>query len=456
MAVQQVEYLIKANDQMTPVMARVADAMQGQTKQVDTMTKQTKASAAAFNTLGNAMGGLPFAPVLGQFGQLTSQIGSLNKNMGGSATQILAMRAGMVALAAVGGFQLGKAIGDLIFQTEKYNREIDNQIERSSKLNAKLQELASERRQEELSNISLIRDPEAKAEAERKYVDSLKQELTGVSQNLARSRADLERYQNQWTIWRGERAANMKIAEAEIQQREQQQEQLEREVRQLERRNRIAAEQGPIIAENNRRQKLEETAQAMQQQIIELRIGSEEYRKQQELANARYAREEEWIIRLQKQRAEAQEARRQKEEAERDRVKTEQADASFIQNLQAQVILLKEGQDAADEYRAKLSGVSDEAIEQGRILRQELAKLREEQEKQVESISKPMQAGVQAKETRLLTGRSGVRDDPVFKVQQNTFALLKEFREEKRTQRNQLEELRLIRRGRSLRQFLGS
>jgi hypothetical protein len=418
------------------------------------MTKSATASAGAFQALGSAMGGLPFAAQIGQFSALAQQVKSLNQNMAGGRLQMLGMTAAMGAAAAVAGFQLGKAIGDVIFQTKKYNEEIDKGIQRSNEMASRMAALAQQQRQERVEGIELIRDPEAKAKAQQEYINSLNRELAGTENNMRAAQKELEQHTNQWTIWRGERAASMKMAENEIEQARQRHKALQEERDAIQRRNRIAAEQAPIIAENQRLDALDKVVETIQQQNAQLRLGNDEYQRQLELSNAITAAERQRIEQLQAEREQLKKAEEDRQESERKQQQTKQASDAFLQNLEAQKILLTEGQEAADEYRARLSGVSEEAIEQGRLLRQEIAALQDAQEETADKLETSFTPGVTAKETRLLTGRSGVRDDPVFKVQQNTFALLKEFREEKRTQRNQLEELRLIRRGRRIGQFV--
>ena len=454
MAVTPVEYLIKANDEFTPIMSRVAESVVSSRQQVDAITKSSKASAEAFNTLGNALGGLPFGQQLSQFAALTERINQLNANLGTSRLQVLGMGAAMATATAVGAFQLGKGIGDLIFQTQKYNDQVDQGIRQSNELASRLANLAQQQRQERAQEIELIRDPEKKAQAQKEYLDSLNRELAGTQSQMRAAQKELERHTNQWTIWRGERAASMKMAANEVEQARQRARAIEEERDAIVRRNRIEAEQGPIIALNKKRDAHDQTVDAIKRQIIQLRIGNDEYQKQVELSNATTAAQREFVISLQKRREILQKAEADRQKAEQERLKSEQASDSYLQNLEAQLRLVRDGQEAADEYRAKLAGVSEQAIAEGRRLRQEIAKFSDAEKEATEGRSSTFQAGVQAKETRLLTGRAALQNDPVFKVQQNTFALLKEFREEKRTQRNQLEELRLIRRGRRLGQFV--
>jgi hypothetical protein len=92
-----------------------------------------------------------------------------------------------------------------------------------------------------------------------------------------------------------------------------------------------------------------------------------------------------------------------------------ETDQGFIEDLKTKNIELKLGADAAEDYRAKLAGVSEEAIRQGRLIREEnkrLEKENEEKEKREEERKKAAEelkkgsepaAQLQATEGRMLT-----------------------------------------------------
>jgi uncharacterized phage infection (PIP) family protein YhgE len=454
MAVTPVEYLIKANDQFTPVMRSVDAGLKQHQQTVAEMAKGGKAAADSMNKLGSVMGMMPVSQLAGQVSALAMQIRGMNAASAAGAQNLALMRLGMVGLAAAAGYQLGQSLAELIYNTTEVGKRIDAATRQIDEGYDRLLQIQKQSRQEQLMDIELIRDPEEKSKRQKDYFDKLQSDLERVNNRIGHDTALLQRYTEEFTIFRAERAENIKETEQRIAQEEKLRQQLQAEVDTIRERNRLEAKFAARQAEDKRLNAIEDMVSKLEQQNEQLRIGTHEYQKQQELINVVTDAERQRITQLQEERERLQAAEADRQKAEQERLKTEQASDSFLQNLEAQLILLRDGQEAADEYRARLAGVSEEAIEQGRLLRKEIAALQDAQEETADKLKTSFTPGVTAKETRLLTGRSGVRDDPVFKVQQNTFALLKEFREEKRTQRNQLEELRLIRRGRRIGQFV--
>jgi hypothetical protein len=413
MAVQQVEYLIKANDQMTPVMARVAESVQKQKAQIDAMATTAKTSAGAFSALGNAMGGLPFGQVLGQFSALTGQIGALNKQTQGSTAQMLAMRGGVVALAAAAGFTLVKALVDVVYQTDAMNKEFDRNLQRSAKMAQQLAEVQSRQREFERESISLIIDPAERQRAEEEYFASVQRELAATEQSVHSNRKAVQDYEASWGNWFAGWFVDTKRAHQALEQSVEQQEAradaLRKERDEMQRNKMLEEELGEARKRAAQFAEFEKTVSSLEQQNAQLRLGSDEYRRQQELASAVTDAERQRIEQLQAERAELQQAEIARQQAEQERLKTEQASDSYLQGLEAQLILLRDGQAAADEYRARLAGVSEEAIEEGRRLREEIAALQDVQE-DVATSRRPGQVTLAAKETRLLT-RATPRDN---------------------------------------------
>jgi hypothetical protein len=413
MAVQQVEYLIKANDQMTPVMARVAESVQKQKAQINAMATTAKTSAGAFSALGNAMGGLPFGQVLGQFSALTGQIGALNKQTQGSTAQMLAMRGGVVALAAAAGFTLVKALVDVVYQTDAMNKEFDRNLQRSAKMAQQLAEVQSRQREFERESISLIIDPAERQRAEEEYFASVQRELAATEQSVHSNRKAVQDYEASWGNWFAGWFVDTKRAHQALEQSVEQQEAradaLRKERDEMQRNKMLEEELGEARKRAAQFAEFEKTVSSLEQQSAQLRLGSDEYRRQQELVSAVTDAERQRIEQLQAERAELQQAEIARQQAEQERLKTEQASDSYLQGLEAQLILLRDGQAAADEYRARLAGVSEEAIEEGRRLREEIAALQDVQE-DVATSRRPGQVTLAAKETRLLT-RATPRDN---------------------------------------------
>jgi DNA repair exonuclease SbcCD ATPase subunit len=409
MTVQQVSYLINVDDQFTEPMRQISGQVTDAQKRVTQFASGSKSAADSMRNLTSALGVAPVAQFSGQISALTMQIRSLNQASIQGSSSIGLMRLGLVGLAAAGGVQLGKVLGDLIYNTEEVGKRSDRASQAVDGAIARLQDLQRKSRQEELTEISLIRDPEKQAAREKQYFDRLVSDLERVNTRIQFDEKALQRLQDEFTIFRGDRAGAIKVTEQRINQEERLREQLQGEVDAIRDRNREEAKFGAMIRENKRLDDLEKIIGGIAEQNDQLRMGSEEYRKQQELLLAVTDAERQRIEQLQAERAELEQAEIARQKAEQDRLKTEQASDSYLQGLRTQLILLQEGQDAADEYRAQLAGVSEKAIEEGRKLREEIAALQDVQE-EVATSRRPGQVTLAAKETRLLT-RATPRDN---------------------------------------------
>lgn len=413
MAVTPVEYLIKANDQFTPIMSRVAESVASSRKRVESIAKSAKDSADAFNAFGAALGGLPIAAQVSQFSALAQQMINLNNQATGSTAKIIAMRGGMIALGAAAGFAAAKGIIDLIYQTDQMSKAFDRAIQRSETLEQRLNRTRDAARQEQLENIGLIRDPAERQQAEQAYFQSLQTELSGVENNLHSARRELEENQRTWMqygasffvdVEQGRRAL-----EQQVDQLENRQQILQEERDAILRNQRLEQERAATIAENARLDALDQTVANLERQNEQLMLGNVEYQRQQELANARTAEERARVAVLQLEREQLQAAEQARQEEERRQQQTIQASESYLQNLEAELRLVRDGQQAADEYRARLAGVSEQAIEEGRRLRAEIDALKEKEE-EIAPARGASRTILSAQETRLLT-RAAPRDD---------------------------------------------
>lgn len=99
-----------------------------------TGAKSTKAGTEFFGAVANLAGGNAIGSVAGQIAGLTektSQFGEVAKSGTAAAN---AFRVGLVGAAGVIGFQIGSAIGNVIFETERWNKELEKANEQLRKL----------------------------------------------------------------------------------------------------------------------------------------------------------------------------------------------------------------------------------------------------------------------------------------------------------------------------------
>jgi DNA repair exonuclease SbcCD ATPase subunit len=279
MAVTPVEYLIKANDQFTPVMRNVDAGLKKHQQTVAEMASGGKAAADSLNKLGSVMGMMPVSQLAGQVSALAMQIRGMNAASAAGAQNLALMRLGMVGLAAAAGYQLGQSLAELIYNTTEVGKRIDAATRQIDEGYDRLLEIQKQSRQEQLMDIELIRDPEEKSKRQKDYFDKLQSDLERVNNRIGHDTALLQRYTEEFTIFRAERAENIKETEQRIGQEEKLRQQLQAEVDTIRERNRLEAKFAARQAEDKRLDAIEDMVSKLEQQNEQLRLGTHEYQK---------------------------------------------------------------------------------------------------------------------------------------------------------------------------------
>ena len=157
------------------------------------LNQEGKVTGKALKDMASVLG--PEFSILGdRVGQVT---GALNDARGAG----LAAKAGLVGLVAVAGVQVGRMIGDWVFETQKWQDELSKAIELSSKLNQGFVKSARDR-------------------ASAMSTDELMSELTGLDKALARAQSQLAGYDKAISVpffgRTGEVEASVRILEEQI------------------------------------------------------------------------------------------------------------------------------------------------------------------------------------------------------------------------------------------------
>jgi hypothetical protein len=177
---ESVDILIKAEDLATPVIkqsAKAVDGLDAGLKRIKESGGQAKKSADFARIIASSLGGSEIGSYIAQMGEAadkTAQFSEIQKAGGAGA---LAFKAGLIGVAGVIGFQVGSAIGNVIFETERWNKELDKSVQKSDKLFASLVELKSFKFARQQEEISLIRDPAEQVAATKAALASIADEI---------------------------------------------------------------------------------------------------------------------------------------------------------------------------------------------------------------------------------------------------------------------------------------
>jgi hypothetical protein len=217
---ESVDILIKAEDLATPVIkqsAKAVDGLDAGLKRIKESGGQAKKSADFARIIASSLGGTEIGSYIAQMGEAadkTAQFAEIQKAGGAGA---LAFKAGLVGLVGTIAFGAGNAIGNAIFQTEKFSEQLKEAAQKSKELAAAIREGAKERFGENKEDIELIRDPGAKRAAYKSLIEDLDKNIKGVSGSVQRGIKEVEEWGEAWQIT-GDRKAFAAMAGAKLEE----------------------------------------------------------------------------------------------------------------------------------------------------------------------------------------------------------------------------------------------
>ena len=200
MATESVKILIEAEDQASAQIVAATKKIEGTVKATKDLTKNAKSSTEIFGSLAGALGGTEIGSFANQIGGLTGKLGEFSEIQKAGGAGSLAFKAGLVGVAGVIAFQVGNAIGNVIFQTEKWTEALKTATEESKRLESVASNLRSERFTDTTTDIELIRDPEEKEAAYKKLLADLKTNVVGVEGQVKSSQKAVDEWNAAWQI----------------------------------------------------------------------------------------------------------------------------------------------------------------------------------------------------------------------------------------------------------------
>lgn len=158
---------------------------------------------ATTNTLAGLMaqaGSSELAGVTRQFGALSESVGQFSEAAKSGAGGAVAMKAGMIGLAATIGFTIGKVLADVIWQTDAFEASMQKAKEQAKELDDELKKLNATLFANTKEDIELIRDPAEKQAAYKQLMGELDRDIQSVSANVRKSQADVDAWAAAWKI----------------------------------------------------------------------------------------------------------------------------------------------------------------------------------------------------------------------------------------------------------------
>lgn len=199
MASNNVEILIKADDQASAKMRDVGKSAGDMNKQFKETGAKAKASTEFVGTLANALGGTELGKYASQLAGMTEKMSQFSEVSKEGGIGALAFKAGLVAMVGTIAIGIGKALGDVIFQTEKWAAELERATQQAKELSAAIQSATQSRFGEELADLRAISDVEERRIAAQKAFEQLGKEQQGTQRTIADLTKQIEQRTNQWS-----------------------------------------------------------------------------------------------------------------------------------------------------------------------------------------------------------------------------------------------------------------
>jgi hypothetical protein len=212
---ESIKILIEAENKASAVIDAAAKDVEAKVKGIKSNAEQAKKSTEFFGSIASALGGTEvgaFASQLAGLTDKTSQFAEVQK-LGGAGA--LAFKAGLVAAVGVIAFQFGQALGNAIFQTEKWKEKLAEANAEAQKLNATVIQQAQNRFSDSKSDIELIQDPEAKQAKYKELLDNLTKDVFATQDVVQKGRKEVEEWNAAW-FKTGNRAAFADQAKAKL------------------------------------------------------------------------------------------------------------------------------------------------------------------------------------------------------------------------------------------------
>jgi DNA repair exonuclease SbcCD ATPase subunit len=191
---ESVKIVIDADDLASAKVAAAAKNVENNIKAIKSSGENAKKSTEFFGTIAGALGGSELASYASQLAgvtEKTSQFAEVQK-LGGAGA--LAFKAGLVAAVGVISFQVGQALGNVIFQTEDWTKKLAEATARAKELSAEAAKVQMTQFSERRETIEIFDDPKAKQAGYQQLLEETKRNLEGVERQAASSKKALGAY----------------------------------------------------------------------------------------------------------------------------------------------------------------------------------------------------------------------------------------------------------------------
>jgi hypothetical protein len=376
MAGDAIKIVIKAEDKASAQAINASRNIENAVKGVKETGQKAKASTEFIGVLAGQLGGSQLQQAAGGVAAITEKVGQFSEVMKAGGVGAMAFQAGVTLLVTTLSFNLGKSIGEAIFGVQELKDEFGEARAQIEGFTQSMISAADKGFKEKLEDISLIKDPAKQQNEAVAAFAEIQGAINKAYDNFHYRQQEIERLRGETDIL-GNNDEAIAMLELENEQYNATIASLEKQKWALsdlygERANGIKAIKAQQKAEEEAANKAKQTQASIESQLkknnyayLELTQGVEAARMAQladegiDETNAKRIVFAEQATRLEKERADA---KKKEDDQEAQRIqRIADLQASEIDRIKEQKILLEEGEEAANRFRLEQQGLGKEA-----------------------------------------------------------------------------------------------
>jgi len=376
MAGDAIKIVIEAEDKASAQAINASKNIENAVKGVKETGQKAKASTEFIGVLAGQLGGSQLQQAAGGVAAITEKVGQFSEVMKAGGVGAMAFQAGITLLVTTLSFNLGKAIGESIFGVQELKDEFGEARTQVEAFTARMNEAANKGFKEKLEDLSLIKDPAKQQNAAVAAFEEIQASINKAYDSFHYRQREIEKL----TMENGLLGDNQDAINNLILENNQYVETINNLEKQKvaladvygERANGIKAIKAQQKADEEAAAKSKQTQASIESQLkknnyayLELTKGVEAARMAQladegiDETNAKRIVFAEQATRLEKERADK---KKKDDDQEAQRIqRIADLQASEIDRIKEQKILLEEGEEAANRFRLEQQGLGKEA-----------------------------------------------------------------------------------------------
>lgn len=256
---ESVKIVISAEDNSAVVLAQTTAKLKEQEKTIKAVGRSYQDGGDSVGKFARMLGAGWIADAADNVKELADGALKARDSMAAGGKSSALMKAGLMALAATAGIVVGKAIGDLVWQTKRWTEELDLAIKKSGELSSAFTGAMGQRFSDESREIDLESDPSKKRAMQQDQLDFIRQQRDGMAASIKQDEEKLRIQNESWgaTLSFGQAGKALRDLEAaNIENRKKSLEVLKQQADELTR------TLGPIEAEYQAKKKATEETKA--------------------------------------------------------------------------------------------------------------------------------------------------------------------------------------------------